>query len=169
MIDQHAAQERINYEYFLGKLKEERVESQDLLLPLTFEFTIEEGAAVEENIASFRQVGVFLEPFGINTYVVRSYPCWFPAGQAESLIREMVEMVLRGGKTIDSIRLREEAAISMSCKKAIKANRHLTIGEMEALIQELRNTTTPFTCPHGRPIIIHFSTYDIEKMFKRIM
>ncbi|HBI03982.1 MAG TPA: DNA mismatch repair endonuclease MutL, partial [Paenibacillaceae bacterium] len=169
MIDQHAAQERINYEYFLGKLQEEKVESQDLLLPLTFEFTTEEGAAVEENMDSFRQVGVFLEPFGIHTYLVRSYPRWFPAGQEESLIREMVEMILRGGKTIDDLKLREEAAISMSCKKAIKANRHLTMGEMEALIKELRNTTTPFTCPHGRPIIIHFSTYDIEKMFKRIM
>lgn len=169
MIDQHAAQERINYEYFLGKLQEEKVESQDLLIPLTFEFTTEEAAAVKENMNSFRQVGVFLEFFGIHTYLVRSYPRWFPAGQEESLIREMVDMVLRGGKTIDSVKLREEAAISMSCKKAIKANRHLTMGEMEALIQELRKTATPFTCPHGRPIIIHFSTYDIEKMFKRIM
>lgn len=169
MIDQHAAQERINYEYFLGKLKEEKIESQELLLPLTFEFTTEEGVAVEENMDSFRQVGVFLEAFGIHTYLVRSYPRWFPAGQEESLIREMVEMVLGGGKNIDSVKLREEAAISMSCKKAIKANHHLTMGEMDALIQALRNTTTPFTCPHGRPIIIHISTYDIEKMFKRIM
>jgi len=169
MIDQHAAQERINYEYFLAKLEEEAVESQDLLLPLTFEFTSEEAATIREHMDLFRQVGVFLEPFGMNTYLVRSHPCWFPAGEEEGIIREMVDMVLKGGKTIDIVKLREEAAISMSCKKSIKANQYLTIEEMEALIQDLRNTKTPFTCPHGRPIIVHFSTYDIQKMFKRIM
>lgn len=169
LIDQHAAQERINYEYFLGKLREEQVESQDLLLPLTFEFTAEEGVAVAENMEKFRQVGVYLEPFGIHTYLVRSHPRWFPPGEEESLIREMVEMVLRGAKNIDPVKMREEAAITMSCKAAIKANRFLTIKEMEELIRRLRETTTPFTCPHGRPIIIHFSTYDLEKMFKRVM
>ncbi len=65
--------------------------------------------------------------------------------------------------------MREKAAIMMSCKASIKANRYLTHKEMEALLEQLRETTSPFTCPHGRPIAIHFSTYELEKMFKRVM
>jgi DNA mismatch repair protein MutL len=110
-----------------------------------------------------------MEPFGANSYIIRSHPRWLPRGEEEAILREMVEMVLTSKKGIDVVKLREAAAITMSCKAAIKANRYLNHAEMEALIERLRRTTSPFTCPHGRPIIIHFSTYDIEKMFKRVM
>jgi len=169
MIDQHAAQERIFYEYFLNKLREEAIESQDLLIPITLELTAAEAAAVEEGRDWFEQVGVHMEPFGANSYIIRSHPRWLPRGEEEAILREMVEMVLTSKKGIDVVKLREAAAITMSCKAAIKANRYLNHAEMEALIERLRRTTSPFTCPHGRPIIIHFSTYDIEKMFKRVM
>ena len=168
MIDQHAAQERIFYEYFLDKLREEAVESQELLIPITLELTAAEAAAVEEYRDWFERVGVHMEPFGTNSYIIRSHPRWLPRGEEEAILREMVEMVLMT-KKVDVVKLREAAAITMSCKAAIKANRYLTHAEMEALIERLRRTTSPFTCPHGRPIIIHFSTYDIEKMFKRVM
>lgn len=72
-------------------------------------------------------------------------------------------------KQIDIKKLREEAAVMMSCKGSIKANRHLRNDEIKALLDDLRRTTDPFTCPHGRPIIIHHSTYEMEKMFKRVM
>lgn len=170
MIDQHAAQERIFYEYFLNKLHEEAVESQDLLIPITLELTTAEAGAVEAHRDWFEQIGVHLEPFGPNSFLVRSHPRWLPKGEEEAIIQEMVEMVVKPGrKGIDVVQLREAAAITMSCKAAIKANRHLNHAELEALIERLRRTTSPFTCPHGRPIIIHFSTYDIEKMFKRVM
>ncbi|WP_027417858.1 DNA mismatch repair endonuclease MutL [Aneurinibacillus terranovensis] len=169
MIDQHAAQERIFYEFFLAKLANDVIESQDLLIPITLELTKAEAIAVEENIEKFSRVGVFLEPFGTNSFVIRSHPRWLPKGEEEAILHEMVDMVIKQKKEIDIIKLREAAAITMSCKAAIKANRYLTHAEMEALIERLRQTTSPFTCPHGRPIIIHFSTYDIEKMFKRVM
>ncbi|BAU28795.1 DNA mismatch repair protein MutL [Aneurinibacillus soli] len=170
MIDQHAAQERIFYEYFLNKLHEEAVESQDLLIPITLELTTAEAGAVEAHRDWFERIGVHLEPFGLNSFLVRSHPRWLPKGEEEAIIHEMVEMVVKPGrKGIDVVKLREAAAITMSCKAAIKANRHLNHAELEALIERLRRTTSPFTCPHGRPIIIHFSTYDIEKMFKRVM
>jgi DNA mismatch repair protein MutL len=169
MIDQHAAQERIFYEYFLNKLRSEAIESQDLLLPITLELTVAEAVAVEEHRDWFAQIGVYMEPFGTNSYIIRSHPRWLLKGEEEAILHEMVSMVLESKKGIDVVKLREAAAITMSCKAAIKANRHLNHAEMEALIERLRRTTSPFTCPHGRPIIIHFSTYDIEKMFKRVM
>ena len=72
-------------------------------------------------------------------------------------------------RTVDIRKLREEAAMMMSCKAAIKANRYLKNEEIQALLDELRRTSDPFTCPHGRPIIIHYSIYELEKMFKRVM
>lgn len=169
MIDQHAAQERIWYEYFLNKLSGEKIEMQDLLIPLSIHLSIKEMKQVQEKMHLFQQVGLDMEPFGNQTFLVRAHPRWFLEGEEESIIHEMVEMIVRGETKIDTIKLREKAAIMMSCKAAIKANRYLSHIEMEALLDKLRETHSPFTCPHGRPIIIHFSKYDIEKMFKRVM
>lgn len=72
-------------------------------------------------------------------------------------------------KTIDLVKIREEAAILMSCKRSIKANHNLSHQEMEYLLEELGGCNDPFTCPHGRPVIVHFSDYEIQRMFKRIM
>lgn len=113
-------------------------------------------------------MGVFLEPFGHNSFIVRNHPQWFPRGEEKETIEEMIEQLL-GMKKVDIKRLREEAAILMSCKGSIKANRHLRNDEIQALLDELRRSSDPFTCPHGRPIIVHYSTYEMEKMFKRVM
>lgn len=104
----------------------------------------------------------------MNSFIVRSHPAWFPKGQEQTVIEEMIEQLLSMSK-IDIKKLREEAAIMMSCKAAIKANRYLRDDEIQALLDELRRAEDPFTCPHGRPIIVHFSIKDMEKMFKRIM
>lgn len=169
MIDQHAAQERIWYEYFMAKLAEEEIEMQDLLVPLSIDLSIQEMKQVQEKIHLLQQVGLVMEPFGQQTFIIRSHPRWFVKGEEEAIVQEMIEMVIRGEKRIDTVKLREKAAITMSCKAAIKANRYLNHLEMEALLNKLRETTSPYTCPHGRPIIIHFSKYEIEKMFKRVM
>jgi DNA mismatch repair protein MutL len=168
MIDQHAAQERIKYEYFRDKLADTDTRVQDLLVPLTFEMTTAEEALINEHRHVLEQVGLFLEPFGTKTYMVRSCPVWFPEGQEEEIIADMIEQ-LKNERTIHIGKLREEAAILMSCKAAIKANRHLTKDEMFQLLETLRTCSEPYTCPHGRPIIIHYSTYEIERLFKRIM
>lgn len=168
IIDQHAAQERIKYEYYREKVGEIEQEVQEMLVPLTFHYSKNDMLIIEEHKEILTKVGVFLEPFGSGSYIVRSHPQWFPKGEEAELIEEIIEQVLVE-KRVDIKKLREEAAIMMSCKGSIKANRHLRNDEIKALLDELRQTKDPFTCPHGRPIIIHHSTYEMEKMFKRVM
>ncbi|GIO26232.1 DNA mismatch repair endonuclease MutL [Ornithinibacillus bavariensis] len=168
MIDQHAAQERIKYEFFKKKLGQTTNEVQELLIPLTFEFSKQESIFIEHYKDSLEKVGLFFESFGNQTYIIRAHPNWFPKGFEEEVIREMIEQIMEGEK-IDIESIREEAAILMSCKRSIKANHYLNNDDMFRLLEDLRKTTDPFTCPHGRPIIIHFSTYELEKMFKRVM
>nr|WP_194382896.1 DNA mismatch repair endonuclease MutL [Bacillus mojavensis] len=168
IIDQHAAQERIKYEYFREKVGEVEPEVQDMIVPLTFHYSTNEALIIEQHQQELESVGVFLESFGSNSYIVRCHPAWFPKGEEAELIEEIIQQVL-DSKNIDIKKLREEAAIMMSCKGSIKANRHLRNDEIKALLDDLRSTSDPFTCPHGRPIMIHHSTYEMEKMFKRVM
>ncbi|HHY74726.1 MAG TPA: DNA mismatch repair endonuclease MutL [Bacillus bacterium] len=168
IIDQHAAQERIKYEYFKEKVGQVEPELQEMLLPFTLEYSKNEIFIIEEHLEKLKCVGIFLEPFGGGSYIIRSHPQWFPKGEEKELIEEIIEQVLTK-KKVSIHELREEAAIMMSCKGSIKANRHLRNDEIFALLETLRKTTDPFTCPHGRPIIIHFSTYEMEKLFKRVM
>ena len=168
IIDQHAAQERIKYEYFREKVGEVASELQELLVPMTFEYSTDEYVKIEEYRSELEGVGVFLEPFGYNSYIVKSHPQWFPTGEEKEIIEDMIQQLL-SMKKVDIKKLREDAAIMMSCKGSIKANRHLRNDEIQALLDELRLASDPFTCPHGRPIIIHTSVYELEKMFKRVM
>lgn len=168
MIDQHAAQERIKYEFFKEKIGEVTNETQSLLLPLTFNFSKDEHMIIEKYLQSLAEAGVFLEPIGHHDYMVSEYPVWLPNVEAEEIIKDMIDYVLNHEK-VDIKKLREDAAIMMSCKKSIKANHYLRNHEMSHLIDELRETTDPFTCPHGRPIIIELTTYELEKLFKRVM
>ncbi|MGD6871508.1 DNA mismatch repair endonuclease MutL [Sutcliffiella horikoshii] len=168
LIDQHAAQERINYEYFYQKLGREERNLQELLVPLTIECSLDEYLFLEEHAEVFEEVGIMLEPFGHQTFIVKAHPVWFPKGEERETIDEMINLCLEK-KKINISDLREEAAIMMSCKAAIKANHHLRQDEITALLNTLREAENPFTCPHGRPILIHFSSYELEKMFKRVM
>ncbi|MBI5972369.1 DNA mismatch repair endonuclease MutL [Staphylococcus caledonicus] len=168
MIDQHAAQERIKYEYFREKIGEVTNEVQDLLIPLTFHFSKDEQMIIDQYQEELDKVGVHLEHFGGHDYIVSSYPVWFPKAEAQEIIQDMVELVLNH-KKVDVKKMREDAAIMMSCKKSIKANHYLKNNEMTDLIDQLREAEDPFTCPHGRPIIINFSNYELEKLFKRVM
>ena len=168
IIDQHAAQERIKYEFFREMVGEVASELQELLVPMTFEYSTDEYVKIEEYRSELEKVGVFLEPFGYNSYIVKSHPQWFPKGEEKEIIEDMIQQLL-SMKKVDIKKLREDAAIMMSCKGSIKANRHLRNDEIQALLDQLRMATDPFTCPHGRPIIIHTSVYELEKMFKRVM
>jgi DNA mismatch repair protein MutL len=169
LIDQHAAQERIKYEYFREKVGEVNPnERQALLLPLTFHYSADEALILKEHAQTLEQIGVFLEEFGYGSFIVREHPTWFPKGFEQEIIEELIEQVL-GTKKADVKKLREEAAIMMSCKKSIKANYYLTKEQMVRLLDDLRKADNPFTCPHGRPVLVHFSTYEVEKMFKRVM
>ncbi|MFJ7735109.1 DNA mismatch repair endonuclease MutL [Lysinibacillus sp. NPDC097287] len=169
LIDQHAAQERIKYEFFREKVGQvDPNERQALLLPLTFHYAADEALILRENKHELEAVGVFLEEFGQSSFVVREHPSWFPKGEEQEIIEDLIEQVLTTKKA-DVKKLREDAAIMMSCKKSIKANHYLTKEQMDVLLSDLRKADNPFTCPHGRPVLIHFTTYEVEKMFKRVM
>lgn len=168
IIDQHAAQERIKYEYYRSKVGEVAQEVQEMLVPLTLHYAQDEAIILNEHAEELEKAGVFLEPFGGNSFIIRSHPQWFPKGEEKEVIEEILQQVLDSKKT-DIKKLREEAAILMSCKGSIKANRHLRSDEIFSLLESLRKSEDPFTCPHGRPIIVHYSTYEMEKMFKRVM
>lgn len=168
LIDQHAAHERVNYEYYYEKFGKPEDASQELLLPITLEFTPSESKQLSERLHWFQQAGVFLEHFGGQTFLVRSLPYWFPEGDEKAVIEEMAEWVL-SERSIDLSKLREKSSILCSCKASIKANQKLTELEVESLLSRLAACRQPYTCPHGRPIVVSFSSYDLEKLFKRVM
>ena len=168
IMDQHAAQERIKYELFYDRLGDPEKEYQLLLLPLTLEFTQEEALAIEEVSPILAEAGLQLEPFGGNTYLVREIPTWYPQHDLEGTVRDLVEMAIRD-RSVDIAKYREEASILMACKRSIKANHPLNMDMMRQLIEDLGRTTSPFTCPHGRPILVKWSKYELEKLFKRVM
>ncbi|SDN83974.1 DNA mismatch repair protein MutL [Paenibacillus sp. yr247] len=169
LIDQHAAHERINYEYYYERFGNPAEASQELLVPITLEFTPSEAGIVAEKLSLFEQAGVFMEAFGGNTFLVRAHPHWFPSGEEKGIVEDMCEWVLSEKKAVDIAKLREKAAIMCSCKASIKANQGLSVLEMETLIDRLSGCRNPYTCPHGRPIVVSFTTYELEKMFKRVM
>lgn len=168
IIDQHAAQERIKYEFYREKVGETGHSIQELLFPLTFEFTAGDYAVIQENEQILSELGLNFEAFGYHSFIVRSHPNWFPKGRERETIEAIVEELM-ANQSVSIKKLREALAIMMSCKQSIKANRYLRKDEMEALLDQLIEAEDPFTCPHGRPVIVHFSTYEMEKLFKRVM
>ncbi|QYR23789.1 DNA mismatch repair endonuclease MutL [Paenibacillus sp. sptzw28] len=169
LIDQHAAHERIHYEYFYEKFGKPQQASQQLLVPFTLEYTASEAALLRDRLRVLEEAGVELEPFGSGAFLVRAYPEWLPAGDEQAVVQEMVEWLLGEKGSVDIGKLREKSAIMCSCKASIKANDRLTREEAEGLLQRLAACAQPYTCPHGRPIVVHMSTYQLEKMFKRVM
>ncbi|HZG55231.1 DNA mismatch repair endonuclease MutL [Paenibacillus sp.] len=168
LIDQHAAHERINYEAFYRKFGSVEAVSQLTLFSHTIEFTSAEAQTLRGRLPLLESVGVYLEPFGGNTFKVRSHPSWFPAGEEAALIEEMTQWVLTE-RSPDVAKIREASAIMCSCKASIKANQPQSHAALEALLSRLAACVNPFTCPHGRPIVVSFTKRDLEKMFKRVM
>ncbi|MFC4735678.1 DNA mismatch repair endonuclease MutL [Bacillus daqingensis] len=168
LVDQHAAQERINYEYYLKKLASPARELKTLLVPITIDLAAREAAAVNEYHTQLEESGIYLEPFGTSSYLVRECPTWFPKGGEERAVYELIDYVTKSGK-IDLSIFRNDAAALLACKASIKANHSLPHTQMQGLLEQWRKCEAPYTCPHGRPVMIHFSTYEIEKMFKRVM
>jgi DNA mismatch repair protein MutL len=167
LIDQHAAQERVKYEYYREEIAKVGQESQRLLVPITIEYPTMDMLKIQAHEVELAQVGLKLEPFGPNTMIVREHPGWFEKGQEEDTIREMVDWLLRDG-SISVAQFRERTAIMMACKRSIRANMSLNDFEAKGLIQKLSRSENPYNCPHGRPVVVNFTNNDMEKMFKRI-
>ena len=166
-IDQHAAQERIKYEYYKKELAEMDFSMQDLLVPIVLEYPSDEVMIINENLETLANAGIQLEAFGQNSFIVREHPTWFVAGQEQETIEEMIDFFLEQ-KNLTVGLFREATAIMMSCKRSIKANHRLSDAEAISLIEQLPHCENPYNCPHGRPVLVKLTTYDLEKMFKRI-
>ena len=167
LIDQHAAAERYNYEKLQRDFIDRNNYKKQMLIPMTFDFSIEEAAEIRNNFEKFTELGIDFEEFGDNSYVVREFPGWIEEDE-EEMIKIIVEKVLNNNK-ITFNELRNDAIAMASCKMSIKANQILSEVEMNKVISDLYKCKNPFTCPHGRPIITKMEKKDLEKMFKRIV
>lgn len=167
IVDQHAAQERINYERYRKEIGQVSPDQQTFLVPLVLNYSTVDAMSINNHIDLLASVGLHLESFGQNSFILRSHPTWFKEGQEEDTVKEMIDWLLKDGKlTVRQFRMK--TAIMMSCKRAIKANHHLDDREARALLRRLPQCENPFNCPHGRPVTVHFNDRDLEKMFKRI-
>ncbi len=168
IIDQHAAAERINYEKCLKELTKERIETVPLLVPLKLEYPKDEFLKIKEHYDVLEKIGIFLEEFGDHTFVVRRHPIWFYEGREKECLEKILGIVLEKGE-FDQERFVYKTAATMACRMSIKANDYISSEEMKFLLDTLRKCENPFTCPHGRPTIITYSNYDLERLFKRAM
>ena len=167
IIDQHAAQERVKYEYYRDKIGDVDSSLQQLLLPYLFEFSTADFINLQEKMSFLNQVGINLESYGENTFILREHPIWMKEEEIESGIFEMCDMLLLTNE-VSIKKYRAELAIMMSCKRSIKANHTLDDYSARNLLVQLAQCKNPYNCPHGRPVLIHFSKADMEKMFRRI-
>ena len=168
IIDQHAANERVNYEYYLREMSNPKPITIDLLVPITLEFASNEYIILKEHFDILDQLGIGYEEFGFQTLLIRSVPVWLTKSNIEVALRKIFDIItVREDFRLD--RYLDHIAATVACKASIKANDHIELSSMEVLLERLRSCENPFTCPHGRPTIITYSKYDLEKLFKRSM
>lgn len=168
IIDQHAAQERINYELYKKKLGEESKEITDVLVPIKLEFTSSEFLELKEKQDIINRVGIFFEEFGQNSVIIRKHPRWLNPKFTTDQIRKILEIII-SENDFSKEKFNEKVAITLACKMSIKANDYISLEEADKLLETLLKCENPYTCPHGRPTIINYSYYELEKLFKRAM
>ena len=168
IIDQHAAQERINYERYLKELGKETSEYTELLLPIKLEFSNDEYINLKNKFSILDKLNITYEEFGINTIIIRSHPTWLGEKYTTEKLRKIIEIIINE-KDFSKEKFNEKIAITLACKMSIKANDYISLEEADKLIEKLLSCNNPYTCPHGRPTIINYSYYELEKLFKRVM
>lgn len=168
MIDIHAANERINYERYMEALRNRDVYTTSMLFPITLEYPKNEFMRIHDHIDVLRNVGFKVEEFGINTFRVTEHPSWLKEGYEEESIRRIFELVSEIKGEFDRVKFNEKAAIRLACKMSVKANTNIGYNEQEELLNRLFKCEFPYTCPHGRPTVIKYPIYELEKMFKRV-
>ena len=167
IIDQHAAQERVKYEEYRESIGNVDQSQQQLLVPYIFEFPADDALRLRERMALLEEVGVFLAEYGANQFILREHPIWMAEEEIESGIYEMCDMLLLT-KEVSIKKYRAELSIMMSCKRSIKANHRIDDHSARQLLYQLSQCDNPYNCPHGRPVLVHFTKSDMEKMFRRI-
>ena len=167
LIDQHAAKERINYEKYKYILTHPKQDSISLLIPIILEYPLNEYIIIKENIDFIRSLNIEIEDFGSNSFRITAHPTWLPSGFEEEAIKKILDLIINKEKDFSIEKFNDRLAMTVSCKMSKKANTYSSISEMENLIKDLKKCNNPYHCPHGRPTIIHYSIYELEKLFKR--
>ena len=168
LIDQHAAEERINYERIKDEIINKEIVKEELLVPFSFTFPPNESILIHEKMDLINSLGIELEEFGGNTFLVRAIGTWIQKRYVKEYLEEVFTSVIKGAR-FTKFEFMDSLAKSIACKASIKANEYHSDSEIDQLLILLQNCKNPYTCPHGRPVIIKYSKYDIEKWFKRVV
>ncbi len=169
LLDQHAVAERINYEKVKKAIKEKDIFKTSMLIPITLEFSASEFLVLKNNFSYLESIGFELEEFGVNTVVIKAHPTWIATGYEEETIVKMIDMIIHDKSKFDTVRFQEHFIQTTACKMSIKANQDLSYEAMKKLLDELFLCDNPYNCAHGRPSLMKFSNYDLDRMFKRVM
>ena len=168
LIDQHAAHERINYERILKEMKNNVVEQIDLLIPIKLTFTKDEYIKLKDKEEIIKEIGIDYEEFGINTIVIRKHPKWINKKYSEEILRKIIEIIITENK-FEKDKFNDRLAALTACRMSIKAHDYISLEEANKLLEELLTCDNPYHCPHGRPVMINYSYYELEKLFKRVV
>jgi len=168
IIDQHAAHEKVNYERFLKRYRERKMESQNLCPPIIVTLSMEEEAVLNANMERFTEAGFEIDHFGGREYSIHAVPADIYLASEDQLFHEMLDSLSSDGSSSAEEVFTGRLA-TMACKAAVKGNNRLSIKEAEALIDEMMTLENPYHCPHGRPTIIEMTKSEIERKFKRVV
>ncbi|MBR1680135.1 MAG: DNA mismatch repair endonuclease MutL [Bacilli bacterium] len=169
LLDQHAVAERINYEKVKKAIAEKQIFQTRMLIPITIEFSSSEFLTLKDHFGYLESLGFELEEFGVNTVIIKAHPTWIATGYEEETIRKMMDMIVHDESRFDQLKFQEHFIQTTACKMSIKANQDLSMEAMKELLDELFLCDNPYNCAHGRPSIMKFSNYDLDRMFKRVM
>ena len=169
LIDQHAAAERVNYEKIKKQFKEKDYYQVNLLIPITIEYPASDYTKIKENLDYLKELGFEIEEFGINTINITAHPSWINNDYAEETIRTILEMIITDKSKFDPTKFEERLIQTTACKMSITANTKMSQEEMEDLLHQLAQCDNPYNCAHGRPSIMKFRNYELDRMFKRAM
>lgn len=167
LIDQHAAVERINYEKVLKSLLTKN--KKMLLVPMQIELTSSDMTAIKSHMSLLEEMGFELVEFGINTLRVNAHPTWLKEGFEEDTIKTVFDLIIEEKGEFDPLKFNDKVAATVACKKSLKGNTRITLEMAKTILENLVLCDNPYNCPHGRPTIVKFTKYELEKMFKRAM
>lgn len=167
IIDQHVAHERVLFEQLSKSRSGENVVMQRLMIPITLELSRREGLVVNERLEDLKSIGFDIEPFGRDSFMVRAVPANVKPKNAEPFLRDIIAELVETSVAKHIIVRLEQVLITTACKMAVKAGDPLAMPEMEDLVKKLLETDNPFVCPHGRPIIISLTNWELDRKFKR--
>ena len=168
LIDQHAAHERINYEIVKKEFENRKINKTSMLIPLTIELSPSDFIKIKERFSILESFGFTVEEFGINTIVIKEHPTWLREGYEDDAINKIIELIINE-VDFDDVKFNDKVISTIACKSSVRANEEISLDQAREILKQLVLCDNPYNCAHGRPTIIHYSNYELEKMFKRVM